>query len=137
MDTSKFTSRRQGFPILDFVAVFAAKTDTSISFQLGRYGSTISVVDFEESMHLAPNAVFNVFGWADVQHPCHDHIKARMRVLLTSDLMVFDTQQEIIHCLFEALTIPRDETYEADFISPDDQASIHQPVDRNGMSDST
>lgn len=135
MDASRFTDSRDEFPILDFVAAFEAKSDTSVSFMLGRHGDMLKLDDMDEPDYWGQGVVFTVFGWADVHHPCHGHIKARLRVLLTDDLMTFDKQREIINSLFDALAIPRDETYEADFFSSTCQQAIEQPVDRDGYSD--
>ena len=134
MDTSAFSNTRDEFPLLDFVAQFEAKTDTSVSFSLGRWGDTLAFPD-SDPMSVGQRGVFTVFGWADVHHPCHGHIKARIRARLSDELMVFESQRDIVHALFDALSIPRDETYEADFICSDEQQAIHQPVDRDGMSD--
>lgn len=134
VNVSGFSKSHDEFPLLDFVARFAAKTDTSISFQLGRWGDA---VDFPGAppKKLGSRSVCTVFGWADVHHPCHGHIKARVRALLSEDLMQFESQRDIVHGLFDALSIPRDETFEADFFSSDNQQAIHQDVDRDGMSD--
>ncbi len=134
MDTSGFSNTRDEFPLLDFVAQFAAKTDTSISFLLGRWGDTLDFPD-APPMKLNSPSVFTVFGWADVHHPCHGHIKTRVRALLSTDLMAFESQRDIVHGLLDALSIPRDETYEADFLTSEKQQAIHQDVDRDGMSD--
>ena len=102
---------------------------------LGRYGNKLTFADREEPMDIGHNNVFKVFGWADIHHPCHDHIKARIRARLSDDLMALETQRDLVHALFDALSISRDETYEADFYSLGNQGSIHQSVDRDGMSD--
>jgi hypothetical protein len=117
--------------------MFAWKTDASISFMLGKYGDTLEFADRPEPWHVGENAVFNVFGWLDVQHPCHDHIKARIRARLSPEYMNFERQREVVNCVFDQLEIPRDETYEVDFFVTSDYAAIHQPVDRDGMSDRT
>ncbi|WP_164921363.1 hypothetical protein [Rhodopirellula baltica] len=116
------------------MAQFVAKTDTSVSFHLGRWGNTLDFAD-SPPMQLNSPSVFTVFGWIDVHHPCQGHIKARIRALLSDDLMAFESQRETIHAVFDALSIPRDETYEADFLTSDNQQAIHQDVDRDGMSD--
>ncbi|GAB5403097.1 MAG: hypothetical protein Aurels2KO_13280 [Aureliella sp.] len=134
MNTSGFSNTRDEFPILEFVVQFAAKTDTSISFLLGRWGDTLDFPD-AAPMKLGSPSAFTVFGWADVHHPCHGHIKARVRALVSEDLMQFDSQRDIVHGLFDALSIPRDETYEADFLTSINRQAIHQDVDRDGMSD--
>ena len=74
MDTSGFSNTRDGFPILDFVAQFVAKTDTSVSFHLGRWGNTLDFAD-SPPMQLNSPSVFTVFGWIDVHHPCQGHIR--------------------------------------------------------------
>lgn len=137
MNSSRFMNDRGEFPLLDFVAMFAWKTDGSISFMLGKYGDTLTSADWPEPCYIGKNAVFNVFGWLDVQHPCHDHIKARVRAKLSPQYMTFELQREMLHCVFDQLEIPRDETYEADFFVTSDQSAIHQPVDRDGLTDET
>jgi hypothetical protein len=137
MNSARFTNNRHEFRLLDFVAMFAWKTDTSISFMLGKYGDTLTFADRPEPWHVGKNAVFNVFGWLDVQHPCHDHIKARVRAKLSPEYMTLELQREMLNCVFDHLEIPRDETYEADFFVPSDQSAIHQRVDRDGLTDRT
>lgn len=134
MNVSGFAKSRDEFPLLDFVARFTAKTDTSISFQFGHWGDAL---DFPGAppKKLGSRSVFTAFGWADVHHPCHGHIKARVRALVSKNLMQFESQRDIVHGLFDALSIPRDETLEADFLASDNQQAIHQEVDRDSMSD--
>ncbi|MBM80359.1 MAG: hypothetical protein CMJ78_07170 [Planctomycetaceae bacterium] len=134
MDTSKFSNSRDEFPILDFIAQFEAKTETSILFSLGRWGDTLTLAD-SEPIKLRCRSVFTVFVWADVHHPCHGHIKTGIRARLSDDLMVFESQHDFIHAIFDALLIPRDETYDASFICADKTEGIQQPVDRDGMPD--
>src|SRR4051812_8231419 len=123
MDIFRFTlPLRGGIKILDFVAEYSWKTESSISFHLGRYDDT--------SAH--KNFVFTVFGWLEVHHPCYDHTRVRIRAKLSAELMQAETQLAIINVIFDELKIPRDETYEADFFVTQDYAGIYQPVDRDG-----
>jgi hypothetical protein len=135
MDTTRFTNCRDEFPILDFVAAFEAKTDSSISFNLGRFSNTLLLADMNAPRYIGERAVFNVFGWADVHHPCHGHVKTRLRILLTDDLMTFESQRDIVNSLLDVLAIPRDETFEASIFTSGRQEGIQQPIDRNGCSD--
>lgn len=52
-----------------------------------------------------------------------------------SEIFEHSMRLEIISTVFDALRIPRDETYEADFFSVTGHTAIHQSVDRNGMTD--
>src|SRR5262245_14631831 len=90
METSNFTNSRHQFRVLDFVAAFAWKTDSSISFSLGRYRDTLSLADYDEPFYVGENGVFDVFGWLDIQHPCQDHIKARIRSKVSPEFLTLE-----------------------------------------------
>jgi hypothetical protein len=135
MDTSNFIDTRSEFAILDFHATLAWKTNATVSFLLGRFQDSLTIPGQSELFHGGDRLVFDVFGFLDVFHPCEGHIKARLRAKVTADLLIHEKQLAIITSAFSALHIPRDETYEADFLVTSDHASIHQTVDRNGMTD--
>ena len=124
MDTTAFATNRSEFNVLDFVARYSWRTATSISFLLGRYCDSLKLADRDEPFYVGTNKVFKVFGWLEIHHPCEDHIKARIRAKLSPDLMQFETQRTIIEVVFDALGIPRDETFEAGFFETTSVVSI-------------
>lgn len=137
MDTSGFSTTRDEIEILDFHATMAWKNFTAISFLLGRFGDSLTFPELPEPTQVGDRAVFNCFGWLDVIHPCLDHIKARLRVNVGSEILDHSMRIALISTVLEALLIPPDETYEADFFSVVGHTSIHQAVDRDGMTDRT
>ena len=135
MDTTRFQSRDTEFPVVDLVASLSAKTETSISFNLGRYSDVLELPEDGTCISVGPRGVFNVIGWLDVHHPCHGHIKTNVRVVLPNEYLEWESMRDIVHQVFSALSIPADETYEASFVSPDQQTGIEQATDREGMTD--
>ena len=135
MDTSRIPTTRAEIAILDFHATMAWRNLTAISFLLGRFGDSLTFPELSRPMPVGDRAVFNCFGWLDVIHPCLDHIKARLRMNVGTETLDHSMRLELISTVFEALHIPHDETCEADFFSVTGHTSIHQAVDRNGMSD--
>jgi hypothetical protein len=115
MDTPRFNDR-DCFTLLDLEACFDFKTETSISFQLGRYSRSRSA--------------FSIRGWLDLHHPVHTPYgtKAYLRIALPSQYLQFehesllsDQLKEIVATVLKALEIPSDEVYEAHFFTPDNQ----------------
>ena len=49
--------------------------------------------------------------------------------------MTASKMQQLITTVFEALGIPSDETFEARFVSPEQQTGYENATDREGMSD--
>ncbi len=135
MDTSHFSDNRSELAILDFHATMAWRNLSAISFLLGRFGDSLTVPEREEPILVGDRAVFDCFGWMDIVHPCLDHIKARLRVNMGGEVLDHQMRLNLIATVFDALSIPDDETYEADFFSVVGHTSIHQTVDRNGMTD--
>ncbi len=140
VDTSRFGDRDSGFRVLDLSARFAFRSATSISFDLGRYSDTLRLPsggpfggDFV--MKVGPGGVFKVAGRVDVHHPCEGHIKAQLHVVLPAEYHSSERVLEFVGAVFEALGIPSDETFEALFVSPEQQTSYENATDRNGMSD--
>ena len=137
MDTSRFQDTRTGFQILDFHASMAWRNLAAISFLLGRYSDTFAIPGSDWQLDVGENRVFECFGWLDVVHPCLDHIKARIRTNIGNEQLDHEMQIELIETVFNALGIPRDETYEVDFFTASGHTAIHQTIDRNGMTDRT
>jgi hypothetical protein len=140
MDTSRFVDRSSGFRVLDLSARFAFRSATSISFDLGRYSDTLRLPsggpfggDFV--MNVGTGGVFKVAGRVDVHHPCEGHIKAQLLVVLPAEYHPFERMQEFVGAMFEVLGIPPDETFEALFVSPEQQTLYENATDREGMSD--
>lgn len=135
MDTSRFADSRTEIAILDFHATMAWRNITAISFLLGRFGDSLILPELSRPMTAGERTVFTCFGWLDVIHPCMDHIKARLRMNVGAEIFEHSMRLQIISTVFDALRIPSDETYEADFFSVTGHTSIHQAVDRHGMTD--
>jgi hypothetical protein len=140
LDTTRFSDRDGGFRVLDLSARFAFKSATSISFALGRYSDTLRLPgggpfgdDF--IMKVGPDAAFYVTGRVDVHHPCEGHIKAQLHVVLPAEYHPFERMREFVATIFEALGIPSDETFESQFVSPDQQVAYENATDREGLSD--
>jgi hypothetical protein len=66
--------------LLDLKARFAFKTETSISFDIGRWSNTLRLPGGEGKEEFVWSAdrplVFTVIGWIDAHHPCDSLIKA-------------------------------------------------------------
>lgn len=124
MDTSRFQHKDCRFQFLNFFAFVEWRSESAISFRVGRY-------------HRDDKGIFlRYLGWLDVVHPCHGHIKTRVRTDFGAELD-FEQKLEMIRSVFSALCIPEDETYEIDFLTVTANCPIHQPVDRNGYTDRT
>lgn len=139
MNTAPFSTGDSEFDILDLKARFAFKTDTSISFDIGRWSNTLRLPtgDGDEDMVWSADRpfVFHVVGWLDVHHPCDGHIKTRVRIKIPAEYHLFDRMKPIVEAIFKALDIPLDETYETTVFDSDKVTGILQPIDRNGMTD--
>ena len=124
MNTSRFSHCGHGFTVLDFSAKLAFKSETSISFSLGR---PIASRD---------GCVGSISGgWIDVHHPCDGHVKTQLRIRIPAEYHDFHQEKRVIHTVFEALAIPLDETYEATFFSSDTMRCISQRTNREGICD--
>jgi hypothetical protein len=124
MNTTAFLHGGHGFDVLDLSAKLAFKSETSIAFSIGRPCVTRS----------GPVGSVCV-GWIDVHHPCDGHIKAQLRVRVPAEYHDFDKKKIVIHTVFEALSIPLDETYLATFFSSDNVQCIEQRTNRDGVWD--
>jgi len=134
LDTARWKVRDE-FPLLDLVAAFEFKSETSLSFCLGTKENSLLLSDMLEPLYLGDVAVFKSVGWLDIHHPCQGHIKARFRFFLPASYQVFPTMRAAIQQVFEAVGIPADETYEAHFAASTPVFSIEQATDRDGKSD--
>ena len=108
MDISRFTKPDDGFPLLDLTAKFAFKTNSSVSFAVGR----IADVHPEDK----PDFVFSgfeVIGWIDVHHPCDSCIKAQIRICIPANYHKFERMAAMVKEICEALSIPPDEHRES------------------------
>jgi hypothetical protein len=140
VDTSRFGNRDREFQVLDLTARFAFKSETSISFDLGRYSDTLTLPSGDLSngdfvLNVGPGGVFVVTGRLDVHHPCEGHIKTQLRTVLPAEYHRFDQMKEFVATVFEALGIPSDETFESLFVSSEKQTGYENATDRDGMSD--
>jgi hypothetical protein len=140
VDTSRFEDPDSGFQVLDLSARLAFKSATSISFDLGRYSDTLTLpggdlLGGDFVMDVGPGGVFKVTGRVDVHHPCEGHIKTQLHVLLPAEYHPFEQMKVFVATVLEALGIPSDETFEASFVSPEQQTGYENATDREGMSD--
>jgi hypothetical protein len=140
VDMTGYGDRDSGFRVLDLSARFAFRSATSISFDLGRFSDTLVLpgggFDGEDFVMKTPaGRVFNVAGRVDVHHPCEGHIKTQLQVLLPAEYHPFEQMKEFVETVFKALGIPSDETFEAHFVSPEQQTGYENATDREGMSD--
>ena len=110
---------RDCFALLDMEAYFDFKTETSISFQLGK--------------HSRDRGMFSVRGWLDVHHSVQREgvVKAYLRIALPSSYFGFEhksleleQQKEVVATVFKALQIPTEEIYEAHFFTPENQKVV-------------
>ncbi|MEM6821903.1 MAG: hypothetical protein AAF558_08200 [Verrucomicrobiota bacterium] len=124
MDTSRFKSGIDTFSAADFIAQFTYKTNSSILFDLGSYSNSLYFAKDDMTIKTNRLNVFNIEGWLDVHHPCHDNIKAKIRVALPSKYLEKKMKNRIIKDIFKALSIPFDETFQATFISSDIQMDM-------------
>src|SRR5262249_54391970 len=117
MDTSRFMTAEDGFDLLDLKARFAFKTETSISFDLGRWSSTLRLPAEEGSEDVVWSSdrpfVFTVIGWIDAHHPCDPPIKAQIRICIPTDYHPFERMKSIVTAICEALSIPLEEHCES------------------------
>jgi hypothetical protein len=140
VDTSRFGDRDGGFRVLDLSARFAFRSATSISFDLGRYSDTLRLPsggpfggDFV--MKVGPGGVFKVTGRVDVHHSCEGHIRAQLHVVLPAEYHSFERMRELVATVLEAVGIASDETFEALFVSPEQQTACENATEREGRSD--
>jgi hypothetical protein len=124
MNTSRFSHCGHGFNILDLSAKLAFKSETSISFSVGK---PIIIRD--------KCAGSLAVGWIDVHHPCDGHVKTQLRIRIPVEYHDFHQEKIIIRTVFEILGIPLDETYEATFFSGDTVRCISQRTNRDGIWD--
>ncbi len=121
MDTSRLSNDNDAFCLFGVTARVAFKSQSSISFDLGRWSRT--------------RLTFTHIGWIDVHHPCEGHIKTQLRIRIPAPYHVFEQMKLIIDLTLGALAIPLDETYEAVFISGDRETGIEQATNREGITD--
>jgi hypothetical protein len=108
MDTSRFTSPTDEFPLLDLTAKFAFKTTSSVSFHVGR----IADVHPDNEPDFVVSG-FVVIGWIDVHHPCDSCIKAQIRICIPVEYHQFERMEKMVKAICEALSIPPDEHCES------------------------
>jgi hypothetical protein len=134
VNISCFFSRGPQFAVLDLIANFEFKTIGSIGFLLGHWSENRSAAEGMK-IPIGRGGVFRVVGRLDVHHPCEGHIKAHLRVVLPEGYHTWEQMRDAVQQVFLALSIPADETYEADFVSPSRQTHIENATDREGVSD--
>jgi hypothetical protein len=115
------------FPALDLVACIRFKSATSISFKLLRKVS-------EVHKDLGPRTWFSDVGELVVHHPCAGGVKAYIHVRCPVEYHVFEKMQGLVSTVFEALGIPSDETFLAEFVNDSEQMTfIVNDIDRDGI----
>ena len=139
MDIARFTKSNDQFSLLDLIARVEFKSNSSISFDIGRLSNTLRIPTGEHGKEVQFSGgrllVFTVIGWIDVHHPCDGHIKTQLRIPMPAEYLLFDQMKSIIQRVFEVLDIPLDETYEAVFFTCDRITAIEQATNREGITD--
>lgn len=135
MANTTLNEHGDGFLVLDMIASFRFKSAGSVSFALGTYGDVLNFPAEGVSIHIGPGGVFNGIGWLDLHYPCEGHIKAIFRVLLPARYHSWEQMHELVERVFSVLGIAADETYEASFVSAEQETGIVQAKDRDGMTD--
>lgn len=132
MDTLRFMKAEDGFDLLDLKARFAFKTETSISFDIGRWSSTLRIPagDGKEDRVLSADRpfVFTGIGWIDAHHPCDSPIKAQLRICIPTEYHQFERMESIVKGICEALSIPLEEHCESKFFTSEKVTGIIPPV---------
>jgi hypothetical protein len=128
MDTSRFTKADDEFDLLDLKARFAFKTETSISFDIGRWSNTLRLPagEGEEEFVWSRDRpfVFTVIGWVDVHHPCDSCIKAQLRVCIPPEYHRFERMESIVKAICKALSIPPEEHCQSTFFHSESSTGI-------------
>ncbi|HEX8912516.1 MAG TPA: hypothetical protein VF796_09155 [Humisphaera sp.] len=127
----KLPTHDDHFPLLDLTALPVFKSASSVSFHL----ATPSELPFMKAADASIPSAFDVVGWVDVHHPCDGHIKARLRIALPAKYRVEDRKLEVVQLIFAILHIPFDETFEATFLTTDQQSVLERFRDRRGNVD--
>jgi hypothetical protein len=132
MDTSRFTKADDGFDLLDLKARFAFKTETSISFNIGRWSNTLRLPAGEGKEEFVWSAdrplVFTVIGWIDAHHPCDSLIKAQLRICIPTEYHQVERMKSIVKALCEALSISPEEHCESKFFASGKATGFIPPV---------
>lgn len=112
MNTTRYNSLRDFFPVLDLDACFRFKTQSSISFRLGRFDKHRSV--------------FTSQGWLDVHHPVmrDGYTSVFLRVFLPAEYLTLDQMKQMIEAVLAALEIPENEVSDAYFVTAEGQTAI-------------
>src|SRR5262249_6681962 len=115
MDTSRFNEPgTDGFVLFDFQARYEFKTNSSISFELGRREELIR--DDIDPGFVMP--VFRIYGWVDVHHPCNPPITAHIRIFIPVE---YHEQVVVMsRVIREALSIPMNENCQTTAFYSDD-----------------
>jgi hypothetical protein len=128
MDNSRFCTQHDRFPLLDLTAQFDFKTESSISFLIGK----------------GTSCYFGVYGRAEIHHPCtgefESQAKVSIRVYLPAKYLfekhLNETIRQTLKTLYTVLSIPEEETHEVRFfeVGPeayvvfDGQVSAYSPI---------
>jgi hypothetical protein len=113
--------RGDAFQLFDMACKLAFYTDSSAVFDVGRV----------EDHHTfrggttQPGSIFKVVGFIEVHHPCNHHVKAHIRCSIPQTYLADHANMNIaVLEIFEALGIPSDETYVAQFITAESQGGV-------------
>jgi hypothetical protein len=110
MDTTRW-KHGDGFTVLDLVAEFQSKTASSLSFQLGTRGDSLTLPGMKEPWVLGGGRVFSVIGWLDIHHPCDGPHRLRLRVGLPDRYACGESMRDLVPQVIAALGLPPDESY--------------------------
>jgi hypothetical protein len=109
------------FTTLDFVAQLDFHTGSSASYECTRHSAS-----------LCPH---RQIGWIDIHWPCEGHISARLRIALPEEYHGWTRLEEIRRCVFHAMGIPEDETWEVECFDRQSIVRMDQRVNRDGFTD--
>jgi hypothetical protein len=127
MDTTRWKHGDE-FAVLDLVAQFQFKTDSSLSFQLGTKGDSIQIPGRSEPWVLGGGRVFTVVGWLDVHHPCDGPHRLRLRVGLPDKHVCGKSMRSLVPDVIAALGLPADASYHVTIVRMTQQSSMEWPL---------
>ena len=123
MDTSHFTKPDDSFHLLDLIAKFAFKTNSSISFEVGRIADVHPADQPDDVI-----SGFKIIGWIDVHHPCDSCIKAQIRICIPVEYHKFQTIAAMVRRICETLSISSHEHCESRVFNSDHETAIMPKV---------
>jgi hypothetical protein len=117
----KLVRRGDAFHLFDMECKLAFHTDSSAVFDIGRAEDHHTF----RGGRTQPGSIFKVVGFVEVHHPCDNHVKAHIRCSIPQTYLADRANMNVaVLEIFEALEIPSDETYVAQFITTESQGGV-------------